>query len=39
MADVEGRDRSFERDLIFWQRRMVMEADAAGNQRPAAAQA
>jgi phosphoglucomutase len=31
MADAEGRDRSFERDLIFWQRRMVAEADSAEN--------
>jgi phosphoglucomutase len=30
MADVEGRDRGFERDLISWQRRMVAEADSAG---------
>jgi phosphoglucomutase len=29
MADVEGQDRDFERDLIFWQRRMVAEADSA----------
>jgi phosphoglucomutase len=29
MADAEGQDRSFERDLIFWQRRMVAEADSA----------
>jgi phosphoglucomutase len=27
MADAEGRDNSLERDLIFWQRRMVAEAD------------
>jgi phosphoglucomutase len=30
MADVEiaeGRDEDLERDLIFWQRRMVHEAD------------
>jgi phosphoglucomutase len=31
MADVEGRDGSFERDLIFWQRRMVAEADSAAH--------
>jgi phosphoglucomutase len=29
MADVEGQDRDFERDLIFWQRRMVAGADSA----------
>jgi phosphoglucomutase len=32
MADVEiaeGRDEDLERDLIFWQRRMVCEADQA----------
>jgi phosphoglucomutase len=29
MADAEGQDRSFERELIFWQRRMVVEADSA----------
>ncbi|MDR0401361.1 MAG: phosphatidylglycerol lysyltransferase [Treponema sp.] len=29
MADVEGRDRGFEQDLIGWQRRMVSRADAA----------
>ena len=29
MADVEGSDRRMERDLIEWQRRMVMEADSA----------
>jgi phosphoglucomutase len=32
MADVEiagGRDKDLERDLIFWQRRMVSEADEA----------
>jgi phosphoglucomutase len=32
MADVEiaeGRDEDLERDLIFWQRRMVSEADQA----------
>jgi phosphoglucomutase len=32
MADVEiaeGRDEDLERDLIFWQRRMVSEADRA----------
>jgi phosphoglucomutase len=28
MADVEGQDREFERDLIVWQRRMVAEADS-----------
>jgi phosphoglucomutase len=27
MADVEGRDRAFERELIQWQREMVLEAD------------
>ncbi|MDR0444347.1 MAG: phosphatidylglycerol lysyltransferase [Treponema sp.] len=27
MADVEGSDKEFERDLIEWQRRMVQEAD------------
>jgi phosphoglucomutase len=27
MADVQGRDKSFERDLIDWQRRMVTECD------------
>jgi phosphoglucomutase len=27
MADAEGSDRRFERDLIEWQRRMVLEAD------------
>jgi phosphoglucomutase len=31
MADVEGQDRDFERDLIAWQRRMVAEADLMGN--------
>jgi phosphoglucomutase len=31
MADVEGRDKDFERDLIFWQRRMTAEADLTGN--------
>ncbi|MDR2375228.1 MAG: phosphatidylglycerol lysyltransferase [Treponema sp.] len=31
MADVEGQDRGFERDLIFWQRRMVAEADSMKN--------
>jgi phosphoglucomutase len=31
MADVEGQDRDFERDLIFWQRRMVAEADSMKN--------
>jgi phosphoglucomutase len=29
MADAEGRDHGFERDLIYWQRRMVAEADSA----------
>jgi phosphoglucomutase len=29
MADAEGQDRGFERELIFWQRRMVVEADSA----------
>jgi phosphoglucomutase len=28
MADTEGSDRRFERDLIIWQRRMVLEADS-----------
>jgi phosphoglucomutase len=28
MADTEGSDRRFERDLIGWQRRMVLEADS-----------
>jgi phosphoglucomutase len=28
MADAEGSDRRFERDLIGWQRRMVLEADS-----------
>ncbi|MDR1862400.1 MAG: phosphatidylglycerol lysyltransferase [Treponema sp.] len=28
MADAEGSDRRFERDLIVWQRRMVLEADS-----------
>jgi phosphoglucomutase len=28
MADAEGSDRRFERDLIAWQRRMVLEADS-----------
>jgi phosphoglucomutase len=28
MADTEGSDRRFERDLINWQRRMVLEADS-----------
>jgi phosphoglucomutase len=32
MADVEGRDRGFEQDLIGWQRRMVSRADAAGEE-------
>jgi phosphoglucomutase len=32
MADVEGRDRGFEEDLIGWQRRMVSRADAAGEK-------
>jgi phosphoglucomutase len=32
MADAEGRDRGFERDLIFWQRRMVAEADLTGKR-------
>ncbi|MDR1104790.1 MAG: phosphatidylglycerol lysyltransferase [Treponema sp.] len=27
MADAEGQDRRFERDLIEWQRRMIAEAD------------
>ncbi|MDR2731421.1 MAG: phosphatidylglycerol lysyltransferase [Treponema sp.] len=27
MADVQGGDKSFERDLIDWQRRMVTECD------------
>ena len=27
MADAEGLDRQFERDLIDWQRRMTIEAD------------
>jgi phosphoglucomutase len=27
MADAEGSDRRFERDLIEWQRRMVLDAD------------
>jgi phosphoglucomutase len=27
MADAEGQDRRIERDLIEWQRRMVLEAD------------
>ena len=30
MADAEGSDRRIERDLIEWQRRMTMEADARG---------
>ncbi|MDR2516769.1 MAG: phosphatidylglycerol lysyltransferase [Spirochaetaceae bacterium] len=30
MADAAGPDSRLERDLIAWQRRMVMEADAAG---------
>jgi phosphoglucomutase len=28
MADAEGSDQRFERDLIGWQRRMVLEADS-----------
>jgi phosphoglucomutase len=28
MADAEGSDQRFERDLIAWQRRMVLEADS-----------
>jgi phosphoglucomutase len=28
MADISGSDRRVERDLIEWQRRMVLEADA-----------
>ena len=33
VADVEGSDRHIERDLIQWQRRMIMEADSiAGRQ-------
>jgi phosphoglucomutase len=32
MADVEGRDRDFEQDLINWQRKMVSRADAAGEE-------
>jgi phosphoglucomutase len=27
MADAEGRDRQIERDLVEWQRRMILEAD------------
>ncbi|MDR1420354.1 MAG: phosphatidylglycerol lysyltransferase [Treponema sp.] len=27
MADTEGQDRRFERDLVEWQRRMIAEAD------------
>jgi hypothetical protein len=27
MADAEGSDPQFERDLIEWQRRMTTEAD------------
>jgi phosphoglucomutase len=30
MADAEGSDRRIERDLIDWQRRMTLEADARG---------
>jgi len=29
-ADAEGSDRRMERDLIAWQRRMVIDADAKG---------
>ncbi|MDR3343529.1 MAG: phosphatidylglycerol lysyltransferase [Treponema sp.] len=29
MADAEGSDKRIERDLIEWQRRMVIEADSA----------
>jgi phosphoglucomutase len=32
MADAEGRDREFERDLINWQRGMVGRSDAAGEE-------
>jgi hypothetical protein len=32
MADVEGRDRDFEQDLINWQRDMVSRSDAAGEE-------
>jgi phosphoglucomutase len=32
MADVEGRDIEFERDLINWQRGMVGRSDAAGEE-------
>jgi phosphoglucomutase len=28
MADVQGADAQFERDLLDWQRNMIMEADA-----------
>ncbi|MDR2402778.1 MAG: phosphatidylglycerol lysyltransferase [Spirochaetaceae bacterium] len=36
MADAEGPDKRLERDLIEWQRRMVLEADqaAAGGESP-----
>jgi phosphoglucomutase len=29
MVDVEGRDRSLERELLFWHRDMVMRADGS----------
>ncbi|MDR2747705.1 MAG: phosphatidylglycerol lysyltransferase [Treponema sp.] len=32
MADVEGRNRDFEKDLINWQRGMVSRSDAAGEE-------
>jgi hypothetical protein len=29
MADAQGSDKRIERDLIEWQRRMVLEADGS----------
>ncbi|MCX7655661.1 MAG: phosphatidylglycerol lysyltransferase [Treponemataceae bacterium] len=33
MADTEGKDPRMERDLLFWQRKMVEEADVQAQRR------